>query len=107
MPSSIQPRPTKQPLGLLNPNSTITSHLPPSSLKPPHSTRKPKSFEPLKRVLPISTDGSDPEQSETEPERSTSRNQKEARTQNDRSNPTIPSQLNNELSTTETGPTAC
>ncbi|KAA1102204.1 hypothetical protein PGT21_036781 [Puccinia graminis f. sp. tritici] len=108
----------------------------PSSLKPLHSTRKPKSFEPpvslspsfspsdrppiitnptlssqndksnQKRVLPISTDGSDPEQSETEPERSTSRNQKEARTQNDRSNPTIPSQLNNELSTTETGPTA-
>ncbi|KAA1075426.1 hypothetical protein PGT21_035046 [Puccinia graminis f. sp. tritici] len=83
----------------------------PSSLKPPHSTRKPKSNEPLidksnqKRVLPISTDGSDPEQSETEAERSTSRNRKKARTQNDRSNPNIPSQLNNELSTTETGPT--
>ncbi|KAH9467398.1 hypothetical protein Pst134EA_011044 [Puccinia striiformis f. sp. tritici] len=80
--------------------------------KPAHSTGKNKPNQPSidksnqKREAPISSDGSDPEQSETEAQRSASRNRKKkARTQNDpqRAKPaTNTSQLaNSELPNTE------
>lgn len=56
-------------------------------------------------MAPISTDGSDPEHSETEAERLASRNRKKPRTQKPPFKPTTPSSLNPELVAIDPTPT--